>query len=203
MTAALGLLVPLFCKPIKIAVMTFDHKFYVEFCFDCFDNTCGGRVAAGNAISSIPYNRPGNTGIRYTHTGGATQCICDFVLKPTCGLHRRASCIDVVYITDGRSNDPNRDVCKVVKCLHNRRGVNTYAIGIGRAYQPELECIIDDDINQGAFHLFNFDSFTEFEEILYQIIYILTQGVTNPAGDPYVCIDPQQAVGTESCFYVR
>ena len=196
-TAALSKLVVLFCKPIKVAVMTFDHEFYVEFCFDCFDNTCAGRVAAGDAVRSIPYYRPGSSGVRFTHTGGATQCICDYVLTSSCGIYSSANCIDVVYITDGRSNDPRLNVCKVVKCLHNQRRVNTYAIGIARADPVELQCIIDDDINQNVFHLFNFDSFDDFEDTIDTLIEVLQQG-----GTDYVCVDPQTPLGTESCIFV-
>ena len=52
-TAKLSELVILFCKPIKVAVMTFDHEYFVEFCFNCFDNTCDGRSMTSTAISTI------------------------------------------------------------------------------------------------------------------------------------------------------
>ena len=54
-TSVLSELVLFFCKPVKVAVMTFDHEFFVEFCFNCFDNSCGGRVDARNAINAIQY----------------------------------------------------------------------------------------------------------------------------------------------------
>ena len=190
-TTALSNLMTLFCKPIKVAVMTFNHEYYVEFCFDCFDNTCSGRLDAGTAIKTIDY-RAG-----WTHTGGAAQCVCDFMLTPTCGVDPAASCIDVVFITDGQSNDPNRDVCADIQCLHNRFGVNTYAIGItNNVDQDELECITNNSLNPGEFHLFNFDSFDEFENTLNDIVQVLLD--PNP-NNPFVCIDPETAVGTESC----
>lgn len=55
-TAVLSDLVLFFCKPIKVAVMTFDHEYFVEFCFNCFDNTCGGRVETREAIQNIDRN---------------------------------------------------------------------------------------------------------------------------------------------------
>ena len=93
-------------------------------------------------------------------------------------------------------------MCTVVKCLHNQRRVNTYAIGIGRADLEELQCIIDDDINQGDFHLFNFDSFDDFENVLNDIFVILSMGLGDESGDPFVCVDPQDILGTDGCFFV-
>ena len=66
------------------------------------------------------------------------------------------------------------------------------------AFDPELECIIDFDT--GMFHLFDFDSFDDFVDVLNAIIYFLTLGLTDKSGDSYVCIDPQEAIGIESCF---
>ena len=176
--------------------MTFDHEYYVEFCFDCFENTCGGRADTFNSIISINYDR--NDGIQYTHTAGAAQCVCDFMLSNTCGLVPTASCIDVVFITDGRSNDPNHDVCSEIRCLHNRFGVNTFAIGIGNAYMPELECIVDHNVGPGQFHLFNFLSFDDFHGKILEIIGKLSTPVGS-GGDPYVCVDPEASGGgTES-----
>ena len=190
-TAALSTLMTLFCKPIKVAVMTFNHEYYVEFCFNCFDNTCSGRLDAGTAIRSINY-RGG-----WTHTGGAAKCVCDFMLTQACGVDPAANCIDVVFITDGQSNDPNRNVCDDIRCLHNRFGVNTYAIGItNNVDQDELECIVDNAVGPGQFHLFNFNSFNEFQTTLNEILVVLT--TPNPNGNAYTCIDPQTAAGTDS-----
>ena len=193
MTATLGGLVTLFCKPIKIAVMTFDHDYYVEFCFDCFDNTCLGRLDAGIAMSSINYRHG------WTHTAGAATCACDFLLTSTCGLDPTANCIDVVFITDGHSNDPSLDICTEVQCLHNRFGVNTYAIGITNSInEAELDCITNNSIQPGKFHLFNFDTFDEFNEVLDEIIVVLANPDPNAV---YTCVDPQDRVGTESCTF--
>ena len=121
-TALLSQLTPLFCDPIKIAVMTFDHAYFVEFCFDEHDNTPLGRVQAGEAISNIPYIREGQgPGTRWTHTAGAAQCVCNYMLTSACGLPVSAGCMDVVFITDGYSNDPSRNICEEIRCLHTRR----------------------------------------------------------------------------------
>ena len=195
-TEVLSELVLFFCSPIKVAVMTFDHEYFVEFCFDCFDNTCGGRLDARSAIKTINYNY-GRSGTRFTHTAGAAQCVCDFMLSQTCGLPVAAGCIDVVFITDGRSNDPQLDVCQEISCLHNRYGTTTYAIGIARAYDKELECISDADPN--SFHLFNFRDFDEFVITFNELVNKLLQGQVNPTtGDPYVCIGTG-GVGTSAC----
>ncbi|CAI8040328.1 Integrin alpha-X [Geodia barretti] len=191
-TAVLSELVLFFCHPIKIAVMTFDHEYFVEFCFDCFDNTCGGRVNAGDAISSINYGYS-RSGTRWTHTAGAALCVCDFMLTEICGVPVASDCIDVVFITDGRSNDPNLNVCDEIACLHDRYGVTTYAIGIANAYQQQLECISNADPD--FFHLFNFFDFDEFEDTFHELVDRLQNATT---GDPYVCIGTG-GVGTAGC----
>jgi hypothetical protein len=195
-TAVLSELVLFFCSPIKVAVMTFDHEYFVEFCFDCFDNTCGGRVDARDAIKTIDY-RFGRSGTRWTHTAGAARCVCDFMLTQTCGVPISSDCIDVVFITDGRSNDPNLKVCDEIACLHYRYGVTTYAIGIGNAYDAELECISNADPH--SFHLFNFLDFDEFEDTFQELVDKLLMGQVSPTtGDPYVCIGTG-GVGTAGC----
>lgn len=192
LTEALSFLTTLFCRPIKIAVLTFNQDYYVEFCFNCFDNTCGGRVAAGERIKNIQY-RGG-----WTHTAGAAQCVCNAILNETCGLHPDANCIDVVFITDGRSNDPKRKVCTEIECLHER-GINTFAIGItDYVNQDELECIAENALDPNEVHLFNFDSFEDFEAILYDIVNILTDPDPN---NEYVCADPTTIVGTDGCTF--
>ena len=63
------------------------------------------------ALSSIPYH--GGS----THTGRAVKCVCEEILTIPCGLpstNEYQNCpapIDVIIITDGRSNDP-LDVCR-------------------------------------------------------------------------------------------
>ena len=194
-TAVLSELFLFFCHPIKIAVMTYDHEYFVEFCFNCFDNTCGGRVGARQAMQKIDYGYS-RSGVRYTHSAGAAQCVCDFMLSQTCGLPVASDCIDVVFITDGHSNDPKLNVCDEVACLHNRYGVTTYAIGIGNAYDPELECISNADRN--SFHLFNFLNFDKFVMTFDKLVNRLLSGDTTPNGDPYVCIGTA-GVGTNGC----
>ena len=199
LTAALSALPPLFCRPIKIAVLTFDHEYFAEFCFDCFDNTCSGRLDAGSAIRKIRYHRPG---ARFTHTAGAAKCVCDLILSRTCGLDIRSSCIDVVFITDGRSNDPYRNVCTEVRCLHNRFGVNTFAIGIGDINQSELDCIGEGDISHGQY-AFNFYSFYQFENVLQEIIEVLSRSYYDSSGDRYVCPNPRPSHGAEGCTFFK
>ena len=116
-TTTVSTLVGLFCSPPRIGAMNFDHQFKLEFCFDCFST---GQYETAQAIRNIPY-RGGAT-----YTGGATKCACDELLTPGCGMHPFATCTDVVYITDGNSNDPTLEVCNEVQCLHNHfNGVNT------------------------------------------------------------------------------
>ena len=185
MTSNLSLLVALMCKPVKIAAMTFNHDYHVEFCFNCFENTCSGRGDIAEAMINIEY-RGG-----LTHTGGAAKCACDVLLSESCGVDPSANCIDVVFITDGQSNDPTRDVCTEIQCLHNRFGVNTYAIGIGNGVdQNELDCITEASNTMG---IFNFDSFLDFESALNKIIN--ERFLTNSS--EYTCIDPQEGPGSD------
>ena len=158
-------------------------------------------MGASEVISSINYSF-NRAGTRFTHTGGAAQCVCDFMLSTACGVEPTANCIDVVFITDGKSNDrhhPNREVCEDILCLHNRFGVNTYAIGIADAVEAELGCISDQD-NTNSLHLFNFFSFDDFIDTFEELVDILFSGAMNPQGDPYVCIDPQAGVGVQGCI---
>ena len=55
MTAALSSLTPFFCKPVQFALMTFNERRWLEFCFNCFENTLAGRTAAGEAIANATY----------------------------------------------------------------------------------------------------------------------------------------------------
>ena len=189
-TSTLARLVSHFCKPIRVGVMTFNNEYYVVFCFDSFDNTCNGRSSVGDAISQANY-RGG-----LTHTGGAVQCACDSMLSTTCGLPPGANCVDVVIITDGRSNGP-RPVCDRVRCLHDHYGVNTFVIGIGSVNQTELDCISNDTSDPPdptRFNLFNLNSFAEFQSTFNQMIRLLRtkDPLTNRK---YQCVDPQTALG--------
>lgn len=167
MKTAISNLTALFCKPVKIAVLTFDHTLKLEFCFNCFGSDLFGRSAARKAIRHIPYRGGG------THTAAATLCACQKLLRPDCGLPEDANCIDVVYITDGHSNDPNRKVCNKVKCLHNHDQyfdhINTYAIGINNYNENEMQCIAhSSNVNS----VFQFKDFDDFE---YAIRVIITR----------------------------
>ena len=180
-TSALSELVELFCKPVKVAVMTFNHEFNLEFCFNCHDSDCSGRTSAAKAIENIVYRRG------WTHTGGATKCACNVLLKESCGLDPAANCISVVYITDGLSNDPTLEVCNEVKCLHNRFGVTTSAIGIQNFNENELKCIAE---ASDSTSIFRFGSFKEFEGAFRNSVGRL---LSNP--DQYKCINPKDPVG--------
>ena len=197
-TALLSQLVALFCDPIKIAVMTFDHEYFVEFCFDEHNNTALGRYQAGEAIRNISYIREGQgPGTRWTHTAGAAQCVCNYMLTSACRLPVAANCIDVVFLTDGRSNDPSLNVCTEIRCLHNRRGVNTFAIGIANFLMQELECIVDPDLGLDDYHVFDFLSFDEFEEEFQTLLNLLLSSPDVDDGadddddpDSYKCVSP-------------
>ena len=178
--------VKLVCKPVKIAVMTFNHNYQLEFCFDCYGNTCQDRNNTATKIQNIPY-RGG-----LTHTAGAARCACNFLLSQRCGLDPSANCIDVVFITDGYSNDPTRRICSEVSCLHNRAGVNTYAIGIGNGVrQSELNCITGSSNTNG---IFNFQSVDEFNnaisEIVQRLLYSLINSSLTGSENKYQCLNP-------------
>lgn len=175
MKDALSELVKFFCTPIQVAVMTFNEDYKLEFCFNCFDNDLHGRSRTANAIKDIEY-RSG-----YTHTGGAAKCVCDRVLH---GLPTDAKCINVVFLTDGMSNDPSYEICEEVKCLHTRLGVNTYAIGIDKFNADELECIVE---ASSSMNIFKFQNFDEFVGAIKELDDRLTTLQMNE--DPYACYD--------------
>ena len=170
----------LFCKPVQIAVMTFSHTFKLEFCFNCFDSSFNGRTAMNAAIRNIPYRGGG------TNTGGAARCACDELLEPSCGLPSDASCIDVIFITDGRSNDPSLEICDEVKCIHDHMqytSINTHSIGIANAVPAELACIEETDGVNSAFDYDNFDDFVQaIEDIIKKIITDPGATCVNPTG---------------------
>ena len=179
MKNALAKLTPLFCRKVRFALITFSSYVNLEFCFDCFENTYQGRMDAQSAIKSAPYQGGA------TRTAGTARCICENLIHRSCGIDTSISptCLDVVFITDGKSNDPSLDVCHEVQCLHNRYGVNTYAIGInsGSGYQPsynlaELQCIAQ---YSDAINAFQFKSFSNFEESITNITTRLVDAVQN------------------------
>ena len=193
MKNAISVFSALICKPVKIAAMTFNHEFKLEFCFDCFDNDCDGRLQTKNAIKGIQY-RAGQT-----HTAGATECACSFLLSASCGLPADAGCIDVVYITDGGSSDPTREICDEVECLHNRFGVNTYAMGIGRYDRNELQCISSASTTT---NIFSFETFNEFVNAMNRVVQRLIDPPPDATSDQYQCIDPQNPADPDgqACF---
>ena len=179
MKNALAKLTSLFCKQVQFALITFGSNVNLEFCFDRFENTYQGREDAKSAIENAPYR--GGT----TRTGGTARCICEDLIHSSCGIDPSLSptCLDVVFITDGKSNDPSLDVCQEIRCLHNCYGVNTYAIGInsGSGFQPtynvaELECI---DQYSDAISAFQFESFSDFESSITNITTRLIEALPN------------------------
>ncbi len=190
MKDALSKLVPLFCNQVKFAMVTFSRDISLEFCFDCFENTYLGREATSSAISSAEYHN------RNTNTGAATKCVCDELLNHKCGITSNPSCLDVVYITDGKSNDRTHKVCKEVECLHQKYGVNTYAIGINSqtshsssVNQEELDCISD---SSNILSAFQYNSFDDFEEAIDKIIIRLFEVIVS--GNPYACLRRDEVI---------
>ena len=159
-------LTAIFCEDIEVAVLTFNHELHLEFCFNCYEGNDVGRINAMNAIRNLKHRQG------WTHTAGAAKCICNSLLKPNCGIEiTDKTCVDVIFITDGASNDPNLEICDEVKCLHNNfLRLNTYSLGIGNYNDPsmkkELECIHNSD-NQMS--MFWYDSFAEFDSAVKDI----------------------------------
>ena len=183
-TDLLAELVRYFCKPIRVATMTFDNQFYAEFCFDEFDNSPLGRVGASAAINATDYRRHG----RSTHTAGAAKCVCEYMLTDTCGYPVNAGCTDVIFFTDGRANDPSLDICTEIQCLHNRRGVDTFAIGVGNYDDLSLGCYGENDLQLDEYHIFDFSNFASLE----REFKIVIQKLLNTAlyGGEYNCTSP-------------
>ena len=176
MKEAVALLAPQFCREVHFALLTFSSNLNLEFCFNCFSSNYDGKTQAAQAIRAASYQSGS------TNTGAAAKCICDHLLHPSCGISVDPSCLDVVFITDGKSNDPSLEVCDEVKCLHNRYGVNTYAIGIrsGSGHnsfdQDELDCISD---GSNVLSAFEYNSFDEFEQSIYTILALIATHSTN------------------------
>lgn len=199
MTSSLSMLVNHFCRHIQVAAFTFSGQHFIEFCFDCFDNDCIGRDQARDAMTCIQYRGGG------THTGEATQCVCDNVLTPRCGFPElstdRITCLDVVYVTDGKSKGPT-NVCDKVQCLYDleHQGVelNVFAIGIDDYNMTELQCITKS-------HSFNYvnnpileaDSFDDFENTISIIGQQFDQ--LNSALPDCFAIDDNGGFGFDDC----
>ena len=174
MTKAIGDISHYFCKQVQVALMTFSHDIHLEFCFNCHDNDPQGRAKLNQTIQNIQY-RGG-----MTHTAGAARCACSHVLQSRCGLPINAGCLDVVFITDGNSNDPSLQICDEVRCLH-RHARNTFAMGIGNTNPTEINCIAEATSNQ--FNIFGFRDFDEFERVLAQAI-----GLVNLSNGNFECL---------------
>ena len=168
-TAKLSELTAFFCRPIEIAVMTFDHEYFVEFCFNKYENDCCGRKSASHAISSIPYTRQGQSGTRWTHTAGAARCVCNHMLHSICGFRDDCKSVTVVFLTDGHANDPAKNVCTEIRCLHNQTGVETFAIGIGNSEVLKLKCMLSNPM-LNEYRLFNFPTFEQFNAHFTKLI---------------------------------
>ena len=186
MTTALRCLVPHFCNPINIAVMTFDDHYFMEFCFDCFDNTCEGRKKAADAIRAINHRYKG-----FTHTGGAVRCIEELLTnRQICNFnmdedpHRDIRCIDIVLITDGHSNGP-LDVCEEIynSRLQSDQKMKVHAIGIGDYHNMnEIQCL------SGSEEGLLFSTFKQFTDTLNEVVKLLGHV---PPGNPYTCINTE------------
>ena len=170
MTNSISKLVHYFCRKIKVAMVVFNQYRYLEFCFECFDNDCDGRRAARDKIRRIPY-RGG-----YTFTASATLCACNKVLTSSCGFEPtfiNRACLDVIYITDGRSNDPLLQVCDAVECLYNKpdTDLTVYAFAIGDTVdETELNCITRSQSHGNAlFKVPDFQSFSDAVDLLETI----------------------------------
>ena len=164
MKAAVSKLVPLFCKKVKTALINFSSDIRLEYCFDCFANTFFGRYAASVAINATEYLG------QCTNSAATARCVCDNILDSSCGISSTPECLDVIFITDGRSNDPNLRVCNEIRCLHNQAGINTYAIGIGGYDRDELECI---DNTSDDFGTFEYETFQEFKESIDNVLALV------------------------------
>ncbi|CAI8058605.1 hypothetical protein GBAR_LOCUS31872, partial [Geodia barretti] len=177
--SALGQLVPVLCDRTKVAVMTFDHEYFIEFCFNKYDGSSCGRAHATNAICSIPYVH--GTGTRYTHTSGAIQCVCNDILY-NCGMVQGCQDVRVVFFTDGGANGPGgpERVCQEMDCLRCEDGIETYAIGVGNP--QNIECMTNTpNMNRP----WSFSNFEEFENNFHILQDMLLYDYAN-----YPCVPP-------------
>ena len=185
LVANLSNIVPLLCSNTKLAIMSFSDRMYNEFCFNCYTNHYEEATTLQRRIASIPF-RGGNT-----HTGRAINCACNKFLTESCGLPSEdeykncPSPIDVVVITDGKSNG-HVDVCNAAKCLHDQPlyDVNTFAIGVNNFDQQELDCIVNqNDLN--AKSIFYMSDYTELNVLFNKICDYL---------------DPSKSTNVPTCY---
>ena len=176
MKMAIADLVPLFCKKIKVALITFSTDIILEFCFNCFTNTISGRKAARDTIKGAQYQGGA------TNTGSTVKCIKDDILKLNCGITANPDCLDIIFITDGKSNDGHRHkVCDEMKQLNDIHGIHTFGMGVNsgpgyaRTYdEDELVCLSKDNENLIGFE---YNSFADFKQSIKNITAILTAEV--------------------------
>ena len=167
MKNAIATIVPLFCSQIKVALVSFSTKIKLEFCFNCYKDTLYGRWAAMEAINNIEYMS------QLTYTGATAKCICDNILQESCGISTTPDCLDVIFITDGKSNDRNLEVCEEVKCLHSKTGVSTFALGIKGYDKDEIKCITKaSDDSQ----IFEYETFQDFKQSIEELVGLISSG---------------------------
>lgn len=188
MTNAIANFVPLLCDNMKIAIISYSRNIRVEFCFNCY-NLCNNETDCFtdryNVVSAI-------RGIQYrggsTHTGVASRCVSDYILDPSsdCGADVSSNCLDIIYVTDGRSNGPLRypQTCMEATCLRNHPDwcgkVNTYAIAIGSGVnREEINCITQNDEDS----VFNVDDFAQFEQLIQT-----ASNKLNDTNSDYLCV---------------
>ena len=173
MKFAVATLTSLFCSEVHFGLLTFSHHLNLDFCFNCYSNN---KILAAQAILNATHQRG------LTYTGAAASCICSHLLHPNCGISVDPNCLDVIFITDGRSNDPSLEICDEITCLHNRYGVNTYAVGIGSYDPAELNCISD---QSDIFSQYEYVDFDDFHQSILNIAIRLNSGDSN-----YTCPRP-------------
>ena len=152
-------LLPLFCGNAVFGVMSYGAKLERNICFNCKQSD---RTKLQQALRSIKYHRG-----RYTRSGDAILCACDYMLSKSCGYYNEPDTItDVIFLTDGHSNK-GVDVCTAADCFAD--GVNVISIGIGNKIDyDELECIEGD--NGAAPHIFDVKDLEGLKQLLDQVI---------------------------------
>ena len=179
-------LIPLFCRNTKVAAITFGSHTYHEFCFNCSANNHTSKIQL--ALQNIPYHGG------FTATGEAIKCACDEILTKKCGLpgkRQYKKCpapIDVIVITDGRSNG-GLNPCEAAKCLHNTSDiydVNTFTIrvgeNIGQDEREELKCI--QGKNNNFSHIFNIKNFDALKNFFRKVKKFLKTPQDSGNGQP-------------------
>ena len=185
MTNAISYFVPLFCDHIKVAIVSYSNAINIEFCFNCHNlcRDCSDRAEVITAIQGIQY-RGGAT-----YTGITTRCVQDHILDPSwgCGVDISADCLDIIYVTDGRSTGPLKypQSCEEATCLKNHPTwcgrVNMYAIAIGDGVnRAEIDCLTQNN-KQSVFNVLNFE---EFEDLIFS-----AQELLNNSTSGYLCVD--------------